>query len=85
MTTKTCCGTTSETQTKSDTGYEIVRLEKTDKYCPLCDQYAEKHQAKPVVVLSCDGACLRGEVARQATVVALRAFLSLSHPPFTPP
>jgi len=66
MTTKTCCGTTTETQTKSDSGYEIVRLEKTDKYCPLCDQYAEKHQAKQVVVLSCDGACLRGEVARQA-------------------
>ena len=66
MTTKTCCGTTNEAQTETDRDYEIMRLAKTDKHCALCDHYAEKHKAKPVVVLSCDGACLRGEVARQA-------------------
>jgi len=34
--------------------------------CPLCDDYAERQKAKPVVVMCCEGACLRGEVARQA-------------------
>jgi uncharacterized metal-binding protein len=43
-----------------------VRIEKAKNNCHLCDDYAERQKAKPVAVLCCEGACLRGEVARQA-------------------
>ncbi len=46
--------------------YETVRIEKTHNVCPLCEDYSQKQASKPVAVMSCDGACLRGEVARQA-------------------
>lgn len=46
--------------------FEVVRIEKTRNYCGLCDDYAEKQKDKPVAVICCEGACLRGEVARQA-------------------
>ena len=46
--------------------YETVNIEKTTKVCPLCENYAKKQTSKPVVVMSCEGACLRGEVARRA-------------------
>jgi uncharacterized metal-binding protein len=32
----------------------------------MCEDYAARHAATPVAVMSCEGACLRGEVARQA-------------------
>jgi len=47
-------------------GYEVVRIEKTRNRCQLCEDYAERQKSKPVAVMSCEGACLRGEVARQA-------------------
>ena len=47
-------------------GYEVVRIEKTKIKCQLCEDYAERHKSKPVAVMSCEGACLRGEVARRA-------------------
>ncbi len=62
MTEQKSCG--SEVQ-KSE-GYETIRLEKTTKVCPLCEDYAKKHASKPVAVISCEGACLRGEIARRA-------------------
>ncbi len=46
--------------------YETVNIPKTPKVCPLCENYAQKQASKPVVVMSCEGACLRGEVARRA-------------------
>ena len=46
--------------------YEVIHLEKTRNVCPMCEDYAARHAAKPVAVMSCEGACLRGEVARQA-------------------
>ena len=46
--------------------HEVIHLEKTRNVCPMCEDYAARHAAKPVAVMSCDGACLRGEVARQA-------------------
>ena len=46
--------------------YEVIHLEKTRNVCPMCEDYAARHASKPVAVLSCEGACLRGEVARQA-------------------
>lgn len=46
--------------------YETVYIPKTPKVCPLCENYAQKEGSKPIVVMSCEGACLRGEVARRA-------------------
>lgn len=46
--------------------YETVRIEKTTKVCPYCEGYAQKQASKPIVVMSCEGGCLRGEVARRA-------------------
>ncbi len=58
------CGTGSGTV--EDSGYEVARIEKTKAGCHLCEDYSERQKEKPVAVLSCEGACLRGEVARQA-------------------
>ncbi len=43
-----------------------VRL--TDRRCPLGDAYARRHLTTPpkAAVLSCEGMCLRGELARRA-------------------
>ncbi len=46
--------------------YDTVNIQKTTKVCPLCESYAQRQASKPVVVMSCEGACLRGEVARRA-------------------
>lgn len=46
--------------------YENVQIEKTKKVCPMCEDYAARNATKPVVVMCCEGACLRGEVARRA-------------------
>ena len=46
--------------------YEVIHLEQTRHVCPMCEDYAARHASKPVAVLSCEGACLRGEVAREA-------------------
>ncbi len=46
--------------------YETVSIEKTRNVCPMCEDYAAANAAKPVVVMCCEGACLRGEIARQA-------------------
>ncbi len=45
---------------------ETVLIQKTDKVCPMCEDYSTREAAKPVVVMSCEGGCLRGEIARQA-------------------
>lgn len=59
-----CCGTESKVGT--DNGYEVVRIGKAKNNCHLCDDYAERQKTKPVAVMCCEGACLRGEIARQA-------------------
>jgi uncharacterized metal-binding protein len=46
--------------------HEVVTIEKTPKVCPMCEDYARRNAAQPVVVMCCEGACLRGEVARRA-------------------
>ncbi len=45
---------------------EVIHLEKTRNVCPICENYAKRQASKPVAVMCCEGACLRGEVARQA-------------------
>jgi uncharacterized metal-binding protein len=46
--------------------YETVKIQKIAKGCSLCEDYAQRQASKPVVVMSCEGGCLRGEVARRA-------------------
>ncbi len=46
--------------------YETVQIEKTANVCPMCESYANSQASKPIVVMSCEGGCLRGEVARRA-------------------
>ncbi len=47
--------------------YEIIRLEKTKKSCSLCEDFASEKSAKNnlVAIMSCEGACLRGEISRR--------------------
>jgi uncharacterized metal-binding protein len=63
---KTTGGSGPTGKTEANDGYEVVRIEKTKSGCRLCEDYAERQKSKPVAVMSCEGACLRGEVARQA-------------------
>ena len=58
------CGSASNAE--ANDRHEVVRIEKTKNSCRLCEDYAERQTSKPVAVMSCEGACLRGEVARQA-------------------
>lgn len=60
---KKSCGSGAKTGANK---YETVRIEKTNISCSLCEDYSRRHKDKPVAVMSCEGACLRGEVARQA-------------------
>jgi len=64
MTDERTCG--ERQQTEQAPSYDTVRIEKTQNVCPLCEDYARQQASKPVVVMSCEGACLRGEVARHA-------------------
>lgn len=63
-------GTVINTQ-NSGTGrekeYEIIHLEKTTKVCGLCEKYSSSKTAENdlIAVMSCEGACLRGEVSRR--------------------
>ncbi len=61
---RTCCG--GQQAAEGPAGYETVRIERAQNTCPMCEDYAARQAAKPVVVMCCEGACLRGEVARQA-------------------
>jgi uncharacterized metal-binding protein len=60
---KTCRG---EQQTTEGSAYETIKIESVKDVCPMCEDYATRNASKSVVVMSCEGACLRGEVARQA-------------------
>lgn len=51
---------------KVNSDHEIVRIERTKSVCPMCEDYAGAQSRKQVAVICCEGACLRGEVARQA-------------------
>jgi uncharacterized metal-binding protein len=59
-----CCGAAA--QDEKSAGCETIAIEKTGNTCPLCEDYAASQASKPVAVMSCEGACLRGEVARRA-------------------
>lgn len=62
------CGSSCDTA-DGDIGkaeYETIKLEKTKNICPMCEDYAIEQKEKPIVIMSCEGACLRGEVSRRA-------------------
>jgi uncharacterized metal-binding protein len=48
--------------------YETVSIAKITGGCSLCEDYAGKYSTTPpkIAVMSCEGACSRGEVARRA-------------------
>lgn len=56
----------SETKTEKEKDCETIRIEKTKNICPMCEDYSRENAAKSVAVLCCEGACLRGEIARHA-------------------
>ncbi len=47
---------------------QTIQVKLTEQRCELGDAYARKHMTTPpkAAVLSCEGMCLRGEVARRA-------------------
>ena len=47
---------------------DTIQVRLTDQRCELGDTYAQKHLTTPpkMAVFSCEGMCLRGEVARRA-------------------
>lgn len=48
--------------------YEEIKIEKIDGFCSSCEDYAKKHLTTPtkVAIISCEGACSKGEVSRRA-------------------
>jgi len=58
-----CCEKKNETDVEKE--YEMIRLAKTKKVCPMCEDYSRQQASKLVAVVSCEGACLRGEISRQ--------------------
>lgn len=62
---RNCC---SESVDSTERDYEVVKIEKTKNVCPMCEDFAEAQITKqvPIAIISCEGACLRGEVSRQA-------------------
>jgi len=62
---KSCC---SNSDIATDKSFETVKIEKTKNVCPMCEDFAAEQikEQVPYAILSCEGACLRGEVSRQA-------------------
>jgi len=57
---------TDAVERTSSESFEVVRIPKTTFSCSLCEDYAKRQATKPLAVMCCEGACLRGEIARQA-------------------
>ncbi len=72
---KSCCA--DNTRVQDPVKYETVEIEKTSDVCPMCEDYARKESMKPIAVICCEGACLRGEVARQAANILCYSFVPL--------
>ncbi len=70
MTKEKCSGINKQGVIK----YETVQIAKTDNICPMCEDYSKAQASKPIAVICCEGACLRGEVARQAANILCHSF-----------
>ncbi|PKL59994.1 MAG: hypothetical protein CVV33_04970 [Methanomicrobiales archaeon HGW-Methanomicrobiales-4] len=48
--------------------FETIEIRKIEGACGLCEEYSEKNSITPpkIAILSCEGACARGEVSRRA-------------------
>lgn len=55
--------------------FEVARIPKASTVCPMCEDYADRQASKPVAVMCCEGACLRGEIARQAANILCHSLL----------
>lgn len=55
--------------------YETVHIEKTRNICAMCENFSKQEAAKPIPVMSCEGACLRGEIAKQAANLICHSLL----------
>lgn len=57
----------AQAKSLSNQEYEIIPIEKTKVSCGLCEDYsAKKSENKELTtIISCEGACLRGEVSRR--------------------
>jgi uncharacterized metal-binding protein len=64
---KGCCGIQESESGCCSGEYETMNIMKTKNVCPMCEDYARKEASKPVIIMCCEGACLRGEIARQAS------------------
>lgn len=58
--------------------HEVIRMEKTASSCGLCEDYARAQGTKLVAVLSCEGACLRGEISRQTANIVCHELMQRS-------
>lgn len=57
---------------------ETIAIPISTAHCPLGERYARQHLTTPprAAVLSCEGACLRGEVARRAANIVTHELAS---------
>ena len=57
----------SNSTSTTEKSYEVVKIERTKNSCSLCEDFAEGqlNNKVPISILSCEGACLRGEISRQ--------------------
>jgi hypothetical protein len=60
-----CCGATKDKPENPE--YEIAEIEKTGSICVMCETYAKDQAEKRIAIICCEGSCLRGEIARQAS------------------
>ncbi|MFH0733110.1 MAG: putative zinc-binding protein [bacterium] len=58
---------TKQTVTTTASEFEIIHLEKTKKVCGLCEKFStvKAEQNDLMAIISCEGACLRGEISRR--------------------
>jgi hypothetical protein len=59
----------------SDLNFETLKIQKTSNYCSLCEDYVSENDSKPIVILCCEGACLRGEIARKTANIICHSLI----------
>jgi len=47
--------------------FETVTIQKPSGVCQLCEDFSARESVKPIAIMCCEGSCLRGEIARQAS------------------
>lgn len=72
-----CKVCTKERKENKPTNKEFLNLkiEKTNNICSLCEDYVRLNESKPIVVACCEGACLRGEIARKVANLLCHSLL----------